>query len=137
MERRMRSEIKSKNPITFEIISHRLHQIAKETAITLERVGGTVNTTQQRDYMAALYRANGEILAGGSTMGQHMACAGVAVKKIIERFEGQICPDDLFLLNDPYLAAIHQSDVYMIAPIHFNDRLVAWSATFVHVMDIG
>lgn len=133
----MEQLIRSIDPITFEVISHRLHQIAKETGITLERVGGTVNTTQQRDYMAALYRANGEILAGGSTMGQHIACAGLAVKKIIERFDGDIYPDDLFLLNDPYLAAIHQSDVYLIAPIHFKDRLVAWSATFVHVMDIG
>ncbi|MBI4528253.1 MAG: hydantoinase B/oxoprolinase family protein [Deltaproteobacteria bacterium] len=133
----MDSFLKDIDPITFEVISHRLHQIANETATTLERVGGTVNTTQQRDYMAALYRANGDILAGGSTMGQHVACAGFAVKKIIERFDGEIFPDDLFLLNDPYLAAIHQSDVYMISPIHVGDRLVAWSATFVHVTDIG
>ena len=136
-ERRMKSEIKSKNPITFEIISHRLHQIAKETGITLERVGGTVNTTQQRDYMAALYRANGDLLSAGDTMGQHVACAGFAVKRILERFEKDIYPDDVFLLNDPYLAAIHQSDIYTISPIHYRDNLVAWSATFVHVMDIG
>lgn len=72
-------------------------------------------------------------------MGWHVACAGFAVKRIIERFEdhGGIHPDDIFLLNDPYLAAIHQSDVYMISPIHFRERLVGWSATFVHVMDIG
>jgi N-methylhydantoinase B len=133
----METLVRSVDPITFEVISHKLHQIAKETAITLERVGGTVNTTQQRDYMAALYRADGEILAGGSTMGQHIACAGFAVKQILRRFEDDIYPDDLFLLNDPYLAAIHQSDVYMIGPIHFDGRLVAWSATFVHVMDIG
>ena len=133
----MKSENKSKNPITFEIISHRLHQIAKETGITLERVGGTVNTTQQRDYMAALYRSNGDLLSAGDTMGQHVACAGFAVKRILERFEKNIYPDDVFLLNDPYLAAIHQSDIYTISPIHYRDNLVGWSATFVHVMDIG
>ena len=133
----MKSEIKSNNPITFEIISHRLHQIAKETGITLERVGGTVNTTQQRDYMAALYRANGDLLSAGDTMGQHVACAGFAVKRILERFEKDIYPDDVFLLNDPYIAAIHQSDIYAISPIHYQDKLVGWSATFVHVMDIG
>jgi N-methylhydantoinase B len=127
------------DPIIFEILSHRLHQIAKEMGITLERVGGTVNTTQMHDYMAALYLANGDILSAGETLGHHVACAGFAVKRIIERFEktGEIYPDDVFLLNDPYLAAIHQSDIYMISPIHVNDRLVAWSATFVHVMDIG
>ncbi len=130
---------RSVDPITFEILSHRLHQIAKETGVTLERVGGTVNTTQMHDYAAALYRANGEILSAGETTGWHVACAGLAVKRIMERFSGagEIEPDDIFILNDPYLAAIHQSDVYMVCPIHFRDNLVGWSGTFVHVMDIG
>ena len=125
------------DPITFEILSHRLHEITKEMGATLERVGGTVNTTQLRDYMAAIYTPNGDILAAGDSMGWHVACAGFAVKHIIGEFEGAIHPDDVFLLNDPYVAAIHQSDVYIISPIHHEDLLVGWSATFVHVMDIG
>jgi N-methylhydantoinase B len=131
--------VKSVDPITFEILSHRLYQIAKEMGTALERVGGTVNTTQMHDYMASLYLANGDVLSAGDSMGWHVACAGVAVKRIIERFEtnGGIHPDDIFLLNDPYLAAIHQSDVYVISPIHFKGKLMGWSATFVHVMDIG
>src|SRR5438093_438469 len=131
--------VSSVDPITFEILSHRLYQIAKEMGTALERVGGTVNTTQMHDYMASLYLANGDVLSAGDSMGWHVACAGFAVKRIIERFEnnGGINPDDIFLLNDPYLAAIHQSDVYMISPIHFRGQLVGWSATFVHVMDIG
>ena len=131
--------ISSVDPITFEILSHRLYQIAREMGTALERVGGTVNTTQMHDYMASLYLANGDVLSAGDSMGWHVACACFAVKRIIERFEndGGINPDDVFLLNDPYLAAIHQSDVYMISPIHFTGRLVGWSATFVHVMDIG
>lgn len=125
--------------ITFEILSHRLHQITVDMGATLERVGGTVNTTQMKDYMAALYLPNGDILSAGSSMAYHAACAGFAVKVILERFEedGGIEPDDAFLLNDPYLAAIHQSDVYVVSPIHSGGRLVAWSATFIHVMDIG
>jgi N-methylhydantoinase B len=131
--------VSSVDPITFEILSHRVYQIAKEMGSTLERVGGTVNTTQMHDYMASLYLANGDVLSAGDAMGWHVACAGFAVKRIIERFEndGGINPDDIFLLNDPYVAAIHQSDVYMISPIHFNAKLMGWSATFVHVMDIG
>ena len=87
------------DPITMEILSHRLHQIAREMGITLERVGGTVNTTQQHDYMASLYNtAEGDVLSAGESLGQHVACAGFAVKKIIERFEhgDGIYPDDVF-----------------------------------------
>ena len=125
------------DPITFEILSHRLHEVTQEMGTTLERVGGTVNTTQMRDYMASLYTRNGDILSAGNSAAWHTACAGFAVKHIIKAFQGAIHPDDVFLLNDPYVAAIHQSDVYIISPIHYEDRLVGWSATFVHVMDIG
>jgi len=130
--------VSSVDPIAFEILSHRLYQIAKEMGATLERVGGTVNTTQMHDYAAALYLANGDVLSAGDAMGWHVACAGFAVKRIIERFgNGGVNSDDIFLLNDPYVAAIHQSDVYMISPIHYKSNLIGWSATFVHVMDIG
>ena len=125
------------DPVTFEILSHRVYQITMEMGTTLERVGGTVNTTQMKDYLTALYLANGDVLCAGAAMVWHVPCAGRAVKAIIERFGEDINPDDMFLLNDPYVAAIHQSDVYLIAPIHYQDRLVGWSATFVHVMDIG
>jgi N-methylhydantoinase B len=127
------------DPVTFEILSHRLHQITKEMAITLERAGGTVNTTQMRDYMTALYLPNGDILSAGESMGWHVACAGFAVRHIIAKFENGsgIDPDDIFLLNDPYVAAIHQSDVYIISPIHYRDNLIGWSGSFVHVADIG
>ena len=75
------------DPVTFEILSHRLHQIAKEMGTTLERAGGTVNTTQQHDYMASLYRPNGDILATGESMPWHVACGGFTVRRILERFE--------------------------------------------------
>jgi N-methylhydantoinase B len=130
--------IRNVDPITFEVLSHRLHQITREMGITLERTGGTVTTTQQHDYNASLYRPDGDIMAAGETYGQHVVCAGFAVKRIRERFSAdEIYADDIFLLNDPYLAAIHNSDVYVISPIHFRNELVGWSATFVHVSDVG
>ena len=133
------SHTSKSDPVTYEIVSHRLHQITREMGATLERSGCTVNTTQARDYIAALYRADGDILCAGDTLIWQVPCAGLAVKAIIRRFEreGGIYPGDVFMLNDPYVAAVHQSDVYVLAPIHYEDRLVAWSATFVHVMDIG
>ncbi len=137
MERK--DSVRTVDPVTFEILSHRLQRIAKEMGTTIERVGGTVNTTQMHDYMASLYRADGEILATGESMPWHVACAGFTVKWIIERFAGYdgVNEDDVFLLNDPYVSAVHQSDVYLISPIHVEGRLIAWSASFVHVMDIG
>jgi N-methylhydantoinase B len=125
------------NPITFAIIRHRLFRVVDEAVITLKHVSGTAITNEGHDLMASIYRADGELLMGGVGFLHHLTSAAEACKAIIRRFPGRINEGDLFLLNDPYTAALHTSDVYLVAPIHRAGRLVAWSACFVHVCDIG
>src|SRR5947208_10936231 len=103
------------DPITFEVLSHRLHQITREMGIALERTGGTVTTTQQHDYNASLYRPDREIMAAGETYGHHVACAGCAVKRILESIgHEEVFHADIFLLNDTYLAAMPNPNVNII-----------------------
>lgn len=126
------------DPITFEIIRHKLWQITDEMGLTLKRVSGSPTTTEAHDFMVGLYRANGDILMAGAGATWHIVCASAACKSILRRFgEEGVGEEDIFLLNDPYVAAYHQSDVYIITPIHSQGRLVAWSANFTHVTDIG
>lgn len=125
------------DPITYSIIRHRLFRVVEEAVITLKHVSGTAITNEGHDLMVSLYRADGSLLMGGVGFLHHLTSAAEACKAIIRRFEGQIEPGDIFMLNDPYTAALHTSDVYMIAPIHHEGTLVAWSACFVHVSDIG
>jgi N-methylhydantoinase B len=125
------------NPVTFSIIRHRLFRIVEEAVITLKHVCGSAITNEGHDLMVSLYRADGSLLMGGVGFLHHLTSAAEACKAIIRRFGADINPGDLFLLNDPYTAALHTSDIYLIAPIHHEGRLVAWSACFVHVFDIG
>jgi N-methylhydantoinase B len=125
------------DPITFSIVRHRLFRIVEEAVITLKQVSGSAITNEGHDLMVSLYRADGSLLMGGVGFLHHLTSASEACKSIIRRFEGDIHPGDLFLLNDPYTAALHTSDIYLIAPIHFEGELVAWSACFIHVFDIG
>ena len=125
------------DPFTFQIIRHRLFRIVDEAVITLKRVSGSATTNEGHDLMVSLYRADGSLLMGGVGFLHHITSAAEACKAIIRRFEDAIEPGDVFLLNDPYTAALHTSDVYLIAPIHHDRRLVAWCACFVHVNDIG
>jgi N-methylhydantoinase B len=125
------------DPMTFSIIRHRLFRIIDEAVITLKHVSGSAITNEGHDLMVSLYRADGSLLMGGVGFLHHLTSAAEACKSIIRRFEGRIREGDVFLLNDPYTAALHTSDIYLVAPIHFEGRLVAWSACFVHVYDIG
>lgn len=125
------------DPITFSIIRHRLYRVVDEAVITLKHVSGSAITNEGHDLMVSLYRADGSLLMGGVGFLHHLTSAAEACKAIIRRFEGRINEGDVFLLNDPYTAALHTSDIYLVAPIHHNGQLVAWSACFVHVYDIG
>lgn len=125
------------DPITFSIIRHRLFRVIDEAMITLKHVSGTAITNEGHDLMVGLYRADGSLLMGGIGFLNHMVYAAEACKAIVRRFAGQIDEGDVFLLNDPYTAAAHTSDIYLIVPIHHQGRLVAWAACFVHVTDVG
>ena len=125
------------DPITFSIIRHRLFRVVDEAVITLKNVSGSAITNEGHDLMVSLYRADGTLLMGGVGFLHHLTSAAEACKSIIRRFRGDIHAGDVFLLNDPYTAALHTSDVYLVAPIHYRGELVAWSACFVHVYDIG
>lgn len=125
------------DPITFSIIRHRLYRVVEEAVITLKHVSGSAITNEGHDLMVSLYQADGSLLMGGVGFLHHLTSAAEACKSIIRRFEGQIDEGDIFLLNDPYTAALHTSDVYLVSPIHYHGKLVAWSACFVHVSDIG
>lgn len=125
------------DPMTFSIIRHRLFRIVDEAVITLKHVSGSAITNEGHDLMVSLYRADGSLLMGGVGFLHHLTSAAEACKAIIRRFDGDIGEGDVFLLNDPYTAALHTSDIYLVSPIHVEGRLVAWSACFVHVTDIG
>lgn len=125
------------DPITFSIIRHRLYRVVDEAVITLKHVSGSAITNEGHDLMVSLYRADGSLLMGGVGFLHHLTSAAEACKSIIRRFEGRIKEGDVYLLNDPYTAALHTSDIYLVAPIHHDGELVAWSACFVHVYDIG
>ena len=125
------------DPITFSIVRHRLFRVIDEAVITLKHVSGSAITNEGHDLMVSLYRADGSLLMGGVGFLHHLTSAAEACKAVIRRFEGDIGEGDVFLTNCPYTAALHTSDIYLVAPIHHGGRLVAWSACFVHVYDIG
>ncbi len=127
------------DPITFEIIRHKLLRVTDETIIALENVSGSPITNEGHDMMASLYGPDGGLMVGGVGFLHHLTSAAQAVKHIIATFgdDPGIDEDDVFFFNDSYTAALHPPDVYMISPIHYRGELTGFVANFVHVTDIG
>lgn len=127
------------DPVTFEIIRHKLLNVMDEAIIALENVSGSPITNEGHDLMVSLYKADGGLMVGGVGFLHHLTSAAQAVKHIIASFgdDPGIGEDDVFFFNDSYTAALHPPDVYLISPIHFESQLTGFVANFVHVTDIG
>jgi N-methylhydantoinase B len=125
------------DPVTFQIIKHRLEQVTDEAVEALKRVSGSPNTNEGHDLMVALYTADGDLLTGGVGFLHHYLGASQATKRILDFFGDDIGPGDVFMLNDSYTAAFHPPDVYLVAPIFYEGELQAFAANFVHVTDVG
>lgn len=129
----------SVDAITFEMVRHKLHMVIAEAMDALQNVSGSPSTSEALDMMVSLYDRDGNLMLGGVGFAHHITSAVQAVKHVLTEFgeDPGIFEDDVFFLNDPYTAALHAPDVYLIAPIHYDGELFGFVANFVHMTDIG
>jgi N-methylhydantoinase B len=124
------------DPVTLEILSNRLWITNDEVAATLRRVSGSPVATEICDFNTALLRANGDAFMVGMYMGVISLGHDMITKDILREYTG-IEPDDMFICSDPYLGSLHQNDVALVAPIHWEGELIAWSGVAIHEIDVG
>lgn len=125
--------------ISSEILQHKLWQITSEMGTTLRHVSGSPITLDAKDYATGLMRPNGSLLMINCGVLFHAVTLPYAVQHLLEKYgdDPGINPGDVFLLNDPYICAIHAPDMYVISPIHHDGELVGWAGSMTHLVDIG
>lgn len=127
------------DPITLEVIRHRLWQITNEMGAALIHVSGSPVVTQVNDIMTGIFLPEGEPVSFGPYVVLHFGCNPFAIKAILEQCgrDPGIEPDDMFIVNDPWYGAAHQNDVVIAAPLHHKDRMIGWTACMAHQLDVG
>lgn len=127
------------DPITFEVIRHRLMSITDEQAATLAAVSGSALVNEATDFNTGLYRAFGEVVTMGKTVTFHAASLSLMVKHVIEDCEDTvgINPGDMFIVNHPHKGALHCPDIGVLAPIFVDGKRIGWTGGCAHQLDIG
>ena len=126
------------DPITVEVIRHKLEGIANEMQSTLLRSSFSPIVKEGLDASAGLFTADGQTLAQACAIPIHLATLIPVLRKIIETFPpDRMHPDDTFLLNDPYTGGTHLPDIALVQPIMHQGRLIAFSAAMTHHQDMG
>jgi N-methylhydantoinase B len=127
------------DPVTFEVIRHRLMGITTEQAARLVTTSGSKHVTEMSDYNVGLYLPDGSVAAMGRTILYHSSSMAAMVRAIIEDCSENpgIAPGDMFIVNDPWKGSLHAPDMAIVTPIHFDGRLIMWAGAMMHMSDIG
>jgi N-methylhydantoinase B len=126
------------DPFLLEVLKNGLDTIADEMALVLMKTAYSGIVRDSMDYSTAVCDAEGQTLAQGVTTAMHLGSFYDAMRALITSQAGNIFPDDVFVFNDPYVAAgQHLPDIYIIKPIFFEDQLVSWATTIAHHSDVG
>src|SRR5690349_7372978 len=103
------------SPALVEVIKNALDTIADELAIIVMRTACSSIVRDAIDYSTAICDAQGRTLAQGVTTPLHLGSFYDAMTNLIARQRGQIRDGDLYIFNDPYLAAgQHLPDIYIV-----------------------
>ncbi len=127
------------DPISLEIMWQRLLSCADQAAATLLRTSFSTVVAASHDFRYAITDAYGNSLAQ-SYYGEVMFVTSFpdCVKNMIAAIGREnIRPGDVYLTNDPWLAAGHLPDIHVATPVFLRGKLVAFSGSVIHISDIG
>lgn len=130
---------KTFDPVTYEIITHKMWQILKEAGYALVHVTGSPVVTDVGEHMEAFYDRDGNSVLAGGGISSHIMSGSFAIKHVIREYEENpgINEGDQFFLNDPYIASLHNADMFVLAPIFYQGQRIAWTACATHTVECG
>jgi N-methylhydantoinase B len=126
------------NQATFNIISHGLHGMAQEMGEKLVRSAYSTIIREARDCSTSFLDRDGRIIAQAQFCPIHMNSFGKVFEAFARKFDlSTIKPNEGLITNDPYSGAQHLNDIVLFTPVFYRDRLVAFSASLGHHIDVG
>ncbi|HTK62535.1 MAG TPA: hydantoinase B/oxoprolinase family protein [Pseudonocardia sp.] len=131
------------DPVTIEIFSKTLENIAYEMGLVMMRSSGSPVIAEAVDFSTFIADAEGDIICYAGYITLYLGTARQAVKHILATVpRDKIRPGDMFICNDPFTTGnAHAVDVGVVRPIFAQteegDELIAWCWSEAHVNDFG
>lgn len=127
------------DPIEMEVFTNRLLSITEDMNNTLVRSSFSTNIKERKDCSVALFDAAGRLVAQGTQIPLHLGSLNGAVNAVLAQYPAAAIRDgDVFICNDPYLAAgSHLPDINIVTPVFWDGQLRFFTANIAHHSDVG
>ncbi len=120
--------------IGLEVMAHAFAGIAEEMGAVLVASALSPNVRERRDSSAAVFDADGALVAQAAHIPVHLGAMPEAVSAV--RAAGAE-PNDTFILNDPYTGGTHLPDITMVHAIELDGSVAGYTVVRAHHSDVG
>lgn len=132
---------KAIDPITAQVLSGALKNIAIEMGHKLARMSYSSIIRESNDFGCALLDENGQQLCESvnSTPLQSGPIPGYlqGIRTIMAERGDDFKPGDVILHNSSFYGATHQPDCGFFVPVYYKDELIGFSCSTAHQLDLG
>ncbi len=126
------------DPITVEVVRHKLDGIANEMQSTQLRRSFSPIVKEGLDASASLFTPEGTTLAQSCSIPIHLATLIPAVAEVLKTYPlDTMAEGDAYILNDPYVGGTHLPDIAVITPVFHRGKVIALSGAMTHHQDMG
>lgn len=128
------------DPLTYEVIRHRLVAITDDMGDAVKRMSGSVVVTDCNDFGTGIMDEAGDTVQVGLYNTQLGSALDMAVRWTLDHRSTNpgIKSGDQFLLNDPWVGGgLHQNDVTVLSPLFHDEELFCWTSVVAHQVDLG
>jgi N-methylhydantoinase B len=120
--------------LELSVLAHAVAMIAEEMGAVLVRSALSPNIRERRDASAALFDADGRMIAQAAHIPVHLGAMPEAVAAVRVR-EPKV--GDVFLLNDPYRGGSHLPDLTLVEVVALDGEIGGYTAVRAHHADVG
>lgn len=126
------------DPVDYAIISQAIIAAAREMGAKLVRSAYSTVLREARDGSAALLDASGNTVAQAELIPMQLGTIGHIFQPCAALYPIEsLQPGDFFAINDPYSGGQHLQDVFFFHPIFHQGRVLGFSASVAHHLDLG
>lgn len=129
---------KTLDPVDYAIISQSLIAAAREMGAKLIRSAYSTVLREARDGSAALLDAHGNTIAQAELIPMQLGTIGHVFQPCTQLYPNEtLVPGDFFVINDPYSGGQHLQDVFLFHPIFVEGKVIGFSASVAHHLDVS
>ena len=122
------------DPLEITVMANAFAMIAEEMGTVMIRGALSPNIRERRDLSAALFDADGRMVAQAAHIPVHLGAMPESVRAV-RSF--QPIAGDVFILNDPYEGGSHLPDLTLVEAIGLRGKVVGFAAVRAHHADVG